>query len=91
LYKILLLRVWLLLVCLLHIKATCAAKKGPTDWGALVMSANSQHTMQSVYAAIGDCADGKMREEDLAATLEQAGKELDEKQQGVVETLLNSK
>lgn len=89
---VVLLRVWLLLVCLLHIKATCAANTPCTgQTGALAMSGNSQQTMQSVYAAIGDCADGKMSEEDLAATLEQAGKQLDDKQQGVVETLLNSK
>jgi hypothetical protein len=52
---------------------------------------NSQHTMQSLYAAIGDCAEGKLGEDELAATLEQAGKQLDDSQQKVVETLLNSK
>jgi hypothetical protein len=54
-------------------------------------SDDSQHTMQSVYAAIGDCADGKLSEDELAATLEQAGKQLDDSQQKVVETLINSK
>jgi DNA-directed RNA polymerase specialized sigma subunit len=47
--------------------------------------------MQSLYAAIGDCADGKLSEEELAATLEQAGQQLDEREQRVVEGLLNSK
>lgn len=55
------------------------------------MSNDDQQTLQSVYAAIGDCADGKLSEEGLAATLEQAGKQLDDRQQKVVETLLNSK
>lgn len=55
------------------------------------MSNNPQHTMQSLYAAIGDCADGKLSEGDLAATLEQAAKQLDDREQKVVEGLLNSK
>lgn len=55
------------------------------------MSSPQQHTMQSLYAAIGDCADGKLSEEDLAAKLEQAGKQLDDREQKVVESLLNSK
>jgi hypothetical protein len=55
------------------------------------MSNDSQNMLQSVYAAIGDCADGKLSEESLAATLAQAGKQLDDRQQNVVETLLKSK
>lgn len=54
-------------------------------------TASSQHTVQSLYAAIGDCNDGKLSEEELTDTLYQAGKQLDDGEQKVVEGLLNSK
>ncbi len=55
------------------------------------MSTDSNHTLQSLYAAIGDCADGKLSEEELTSQLEQAGKQLDDREVQVVETLCNSK
>jgi hypothetical protein len=52
---------------------------------------DSKHTVQSLYAAIGDCAEEKLSEEELMSTLEQAGKHLDDREVEVVETLCNSK
>jgi ribosomal protein L12E/L44/L45/RPP1/RPP2 len=57
----------------------------------MALSDGGQDVMQVVYAAIGDCADGKLGEEELSAVLQDAGAKLDERQQGVVTTLLNSK
>jgi hypothetical protein len=52
---------------------------------------DSKHTVQSLYAAIGDCAEEKLTEADLVSALEQAGKHLDDREVQVVETLCNSK
>lgn len=54
-------------------------------------TATTTHSVQSLYAAIGDAKDDKLSEEELKATLEQAGKQLDEREVTVVEGLLNSK
>jgi hypothetical protein len=52
---------------------------------------SGQPSMQSLYASIGDCVDGKLDEAELCTQLEAAATHLDAREQQVVEGLLNSK
>lgn len=47
--------------------------------------------MQKAYAAISEAVDGRVSDEELLAVLEDAGRTLDDSQQRVVQSLLDSK